>query len=181
MEKTLLVIKPDGVLRGLVGEIVGRFEKVGLKMIGMKMVRVTDDLLVQHYNKDEIWYKRVGEATLKFWEENGKDATDELGTTDPITIGKKVQGWLFDYVKSGPVVAIVLSGPHAVELVRKHVGPTYPIDAPPGTIRGDYHFDSLGQSASEKRAVYNMVHASGSVDEAEFEIKLWFREDEIYG
>lgn len=180
MEQTLLVVKPDGVARGLVGEILARFEKVGLKIVGMKMLKTSDDLLKTHYNKDDSWFKKVGESTLKFWEENGKDPGEDLGSNDPIEIGKKIQGWLFEYVNSGPVVAIVLEGPHAVDIVRKHVGSTYPLEAAPGTIRGDYHYDSSGLSASNKRAVYNIVHASGAIDEAKFEIKLWFKASELF-
>ena len=180
MERTLLVVKPDGVKRGLVGAILARFERIGLQIIGAKMLKVDDVLLEKHYNKDEAWFRKVGESTIKFWEENGKDPNEDLGTSDPVEIGQKIQGWLFDYLKEGPVLAVVLSGPHAVELVRKHVGPTYPLEAPPGTIRGDYHYDSPGLSALNKRAVYNMVHASGTAEEAEFEIRLWFRESELF-
>lgn len=180
MEKTLLVVKPDGVARGLVGEILARFERVGLKIVGAKFVRVDEKLLKKHYNKDEAWFRRVGESTFKFWEKEGRDPGEDLGTSDPVEVGKMIQKWLFDYLQTGPVMAFVLSGPHAVELVRKHVGPTYPVEASPGTIRGDYHFDSPGLSAFGKRAVYNLVHASGSPEEAEFEIKLWFKHDELF-
>lgn len=179
MEQTLLVVKPDGVRRGLVGEILSRFERLGLHIVGSKMVKVSDDLLQKHYKKGDDWYKKVGESTLKFWEENGKDPGEDLGTSDPIKLGKKVQGWLFEYLKEGPVIAFVLEGPHAVAIVRKHIGSTYPIEALPGTIRGDYHYDSPGLSAFNKRAVYNLVHASGTPEEAQFEIGLWFKVDEL--
>lgn len=180
MEQTLVVLKPDAIKRGLVGEIIARFERVGLKIIGMKMVNASGEVLRKHYDKDEAWFKRVGESSLAFWEDNGKDLGEDLGTTDPVEIGKKIQGWLFEYLQSGPVLAFVLGGPNAVEIVRKHVGSTYPVESAPGTIRGDYHFDSPGLSAFNKRSVYNLVHCSGTPEEAGFEIKLWFRESEIH-
>lgn len=179
-ERTLLVIKPDGVRRGLVGEILGRFEKLGLKVVGMKMLQLETDHLKKHYNKDDAWFKKMGEGIVQFWEDHGKDAGEDFGTTDLVELGKNVQTWLFDYMMSGPVVAIILEGPNAVQLVRKHVGSTYPAEAAPGTIRGDYHTDSQEKANLEKRAAYNMVHSSGNKEEAEFEIKLWFHKNEIF-
>lgn len=180
MQRTLVFIKPDGVKRGLIGEIIARFERIGLRVVGAKMLVVNDELLRKHYDKDVAWYKKIGQGALEFWKKYGKDPAENLGTSNPVRIGKMVQKWLFEYIQSGPVLAVVLQGPHAVELVRKHVGPTYPLEAPPGTIRGDYYYDSPALANFDKRAVYNMIHASGSVEEAEFEIKLWFRVDEIF-
>jgi len=180
MERTFLAVKPDGVKRGMVGEILSRFEKLGLKIVGMKMVWVDEDLLRKHYDKDEAWFEKVGTRSLEFWKENGKDPNEDLGTDDPIKLGKMIHQWLLDFMKSGPVVAMVLEGPGSVEIVKKHVGPTYPIDAPPGTIRGDYTYDSPTLSAFGRRAVYNLVHCSGVPIEAEFEIGLWFKEHELF-
>lgn len=180
MEKTLVVIKPDGVKRSLIGEIISRFERIGLKVVGTKMVWVDEDFVGQHYRDDENWYKAVGEKLLAFYKENGKDPGENLGASDPIGLGKLVRKWLFDYITSGPVMAIIFEGPHAVELVRKHIGSTYPLTAAPGTIRGDYYYDSPVLANLGKRSVMNLIHASGTVEEAEFEIKLWFKEKEIY-
>lgn len=180
MEQTVVLIKPDGVKRGAVGDILSRFERVGLRIAAMKLVWVDEEFVGKHYRDDPKWYKSVGERLLEFYKENGKDANEDLGTSDPIELGKKVRQWLFVYITSGPVVAILLAGPHAVELVRKFVGPTYPLNAAPGTIRGDYHYDSPFLSNFGQRSVENLVHASGTVEEAEFEKKLWFKDSEIH-
>lgn len=175
-----MLIKPDGVKRGLVGEILTRFERVGLKIVAMKMVWVDEKFVGKHYQDDEKWYKSVGDKLLKFYDENGRDIGEDLGTNDPIELGKKVRKWLFTYITSGPVLAMLLEAPHAVEVVRKLIGPTYPLQAPPGTIRGDYHYDSPALANFGQRSVENMVHASGTPEEAEFEKKLWFRDKEIH-
>lgn len=180
MEKTLLVIKPDGVKRGLVGEITGRFECLGLKIAGVKMVRIDNEFASKHYNKDEEWLRKVGRNMLKFYEENGKDSREDLGTKDELELGRKVQGWLFDYVTEGPVVAVVFEGPHAAEIVRKHMGSMNPADSLPGTIRGDLGHDSSDIANFGGRSVRNLAHCSGNKEEAEFEIKLWFKESELH-
>ena len=178
-EQTVVLVKPDGVKRGVVGDILSRFERVGLKIVAMKMVTVDRDFVGKHYRDDPKWYKSVGDRLLAFYKENGKDPNEDLGTSDPIELGKKVREWLFIYITSGPVVAMLLSGPHAVEIVRKFIGTTYPLNSPPGTIRGDYHYDSPFLSNFGQRSVENLVHASGSIEEAEFEKKLWFQKEEI--
>ena len=101
MERTFLAVKPDGVKRGMVGEILSRFEKLGLKIVGMKMVWVDEDLLRKHYDKDEAWFEKVGTRSLEFWKENGKDPNEDLGTDDPIKLGKMIHQWLLDFMKSG--------------------------------------------------------------------------------
>lgn len=179
MEQTVVLIKPDGVKRALVGEIIGRFERVGLKIVAIRMVWVKEEFIGKHYRDDKNWYKSVGEKLLAFYNEHGKDPGENLGTNDPIKLGKKVRKWLLGYISSGPVVAMLLEAPHAVELVRKMIGPTYPLSAPPGTIRGDFYYDSPLLANFNQRSVYNLVHASGSKEEAEFEKKLWFKKSEI--
>ncbi len=180
MERTLIVIKPDGVVRGLVGEIIARFEKAGLKPVASKMLTVSRDLAEKHYphDREELW-TGIGNKTLENYEEMEADAKELLGTDDPAEIGRMVRVWLLDYITSGPVYATVLEGHHAVELVRKICGHTLPLKSAPGTIRGDYSFDSSYLANTGKRAIKNMIHASGSVDEAEYEIPLWFTEAEI--
>lgn len=181
MEKTLVILKPDAVQRGLVGEIISRFEKAGLKLIASKMVRPSKDLADKHYPLDrQEFIEGMGHKSLNNYKELGVDPVKELGTADPHEIGKAVQGWLVEGLTSGPVIAIVLEGPHAVELVRKLAGNTLPIKAEPGTIRGDFSFDSSSLANSQKRAIRNLIHASGDKQEADFEINLWFSRDELH-
>lgn len=181
MEQTVVLIKPDGVKRGLVGEITSRFERVGLKIVAMKMVWAKEELLKKHYRSDDPQYLRtLGTKTIKTYKEYGKDPKKDLGTDDPLTLGKMIIKWLFDYVSSGPMVAVLLEGKHAVENVIALAGPTMPVQAPAGTIRGDYATDSAAYANVEKRGVMNLVHVSGSKEEADFEKTLWFSKEEIH-
>ena len=178
-EETVVLVKPDGVKRGLIGEIISRFEKTGLKLIAAKLVVVPPELAVKHYGYDNDWFENVGRKLLQFYREHGKDPGEELGTKEPKELGKLVQQWNVDYLTEGPVLAMIWQGYHAVEIVRKIVGPTFPQSAPPGTIRGDFSTDSPLTANANKRSVYNLIHASGSVQEAKLERELWFKEDEI--
>lgn len=180
MEQTFVMVKPDGVKRGLIGEIIERFERMGLKIVALKMVSAKDEILLKHYNaEDPKTLQRWGEKTLKTYTQYGKDAKKDLGTDDPLELGKMVRGWLFDYVKSGPMVAIILEGKHAVENVINMAGPTMPVNAPAGTIRGDFSTDSAAYANEEKRGVMNVVHISASLAEADIEKALWFTPEEI--
>lgn len=181
MEQTVVLVKPDGVKRGLIGEVIRRFERMGLKLVALKMVSADDNLLLKHYQSDkEDTLKRWGTKTLKTYTEYGKDAKKDLGTDDPIELGKLVNKWLFDYVKSGPMVAMLWEGKHAVENVCTAAGPTMPVQAPPGTIRGDFSTDSAAYANAEKRGVANIIHVSASLEEANFEKTLWFTLSEIH-
>lgn len=181
MEHTVVFIKPDGVKRGIVGEIIHRFERMGLKIVAMKMLVPDRALLHKHYGTDkEETIKRLGGKTLTSYEQFGKDAKKELGTDDPLALGKMVVGWLLDYVSSGPVIAMLLSGRHAVQNVINAAGPTMPVTAAAGTIRGDFSTDSAAYANDEKRGVSNLVHVSGSIEEANFEKSLWFTPEEIH-
>lgn len=180
MEKSVVLIKPDGVKRGLVGEIIRRLERAGLKIIALKMVWVNKDLVGKHYADKKDYLLSVGKKTLETYKKYGKDPRESLGTMDPLKIGKIVRKWNMEFLSSGPVVAMLLEGPGAVVVVRKIVGPTFPLDALPGTIRGDYSFDSAHYANEKKRVVKNLIHASGDVKEAKFERQLWFQEKEIY-
>jgi nucleoside-diphosphate kinase len=181
MERTVVLVKPDGVKRGLVGEIISRFEKVGLKIVAMKMVWVDEAMVRKHYpTTREEWVKKVGEKTLEAYKNYGQDPGEKIGTADPREIGLKVCDWLVDYLTSGPVVAMVLEGPHAITVVRKMVGHTYPEAAAAGTIRGDYSVDSTDIANDHRRSARNLVHASGNAEEAAFEIELWFHKNEIH-
>ncbi|MFA5333853.1 MAG: nucleoside-diphosphate kinase [Candidatus Nanoarchaeia archaeon] len=179
-EKTVVLIKPDGIARSLVGELVSRFEKVGLKIVAMKMIWVEKDIIGKHYSDNEAYLKGVGVKTLENYEKYGFDANESLGTKDPLKIGKKVREMNMDFMSSGPVIAMILQAPGAINIVRKIVGSTFPDSANPGTIRGDYSYDSAMDSNIKKRTTRNLVHASGNKEDAEFEIKLWFKESEIY-
>ena len=181
MEKTLIILKPDAVQRSLVGEIITRYEKSGLKIIAAKMVQPTLDIANKHYPVDRTEFiDGMGQKSLENYKEQGLDPEKEFGTSDPHKIGLEIQKWLADFITSGPVIALVLEGPHAVELVRKIRGHTLPIKAEPGTITGDYSFDSSILANEQKRPLRNLVHASGSIEEAEFEINLWFTESELH-
>ncbi len=181
MEQTLVLIKPDGVKRGIVGEIIHRFERMGLKIVAMKMVRPDEEKLLAHYQSDkESTLQRWGEKTLATYTKYGKDAKADFGTDDPLELGKLVNKWLFDYVKSGPMLAMILEGRHAVENVVNLAGPTMPVSAPSGTIRGDFSTDSAAYANDERRGVMNLVHISATVEEANFEKMLWFTPEEIH-
>lgn len=179
-ERTLVFLKPDGVQRGLVGTVVSRFERAGLKLVGMKMLAPTRDLLDRHYPKNEQFLSTIGGKTRDAFLNYGLDVKRETGTDDLVEIGRQVRGWLIDYVSSGPVVAFVLEGVHAVSTVRKLVGDTLPFRAAPGTIRGDFAIDSPTVANLAKRPVRNLVHASGTVEEAAVEIPLWFPPTELH-
>lgn len=179
-EKTLVLIKPDGVKRGLTGEIIRRIEQRGLKVIALKMFMPGRDQIDEHYPKDPKWIRRLGEKTLATYEKFGYDAMKELGTTDPDQIGKEVRKWLLDFMTSGPLIKMVVEGIHAVEMVRKLVGNTIPAMAEMGTIRGDYSVDSAASANRDKRSIRNIVHASETPEEARHEIEFWFSPEEIY-
>lgn len=175
MEKTLVLLKPDAVQRGLIGEIISRFERVGLKIIGMKMVYADEDLAGKHYADDEEWYQAVGEKSL--------EAAKARGQEEPRSakqIGMDVRDMLINYLSMSPVVALAIEGHGAVKLVRKMVGNTNPHDSAPGTIRGDYTIDSYALSDASGRPIQNLIHASGEVHEAKREIALWFPDEEIH-
>lgn len=150
IERTLVLIKPDGVQRGLVGRVVERFENVGLKIVGMKMVWIDKEFAKKHYYDVA---ERRGEAILK----------------------RNV-----DFLTLGPVVAIVLEGVGAIEIVRKLIGPTEPKAAPPGTIRGDFVHASYEYADKKETVVKNIVHASSSKKDSDYEIRLWFKEPELH-
>ncbi len=158
MEKTLVLIKPDGVQRGLVGEIIKRFENTGLKIIGMKMVWTDENFARKHYREDlDIRYKEVKEK-----------------------YGRDVRKELVEYLKEGPVIAFVLEGIDAIKMVRKLVGVTYPSESVPGTIRGDFAHISKNYANEKEIMVRNLIHASGDEADAKIEVPLWFKPEELH-
>lgn len=174
-ERSLVIIKPDGVQRGLVGEIITRFEKKGLKISAMKMVWPSRELAAKHYDQPESAMKLLGERTLATYAEKG----EKHWSNDPMEIARDIQKKLVDYLSIGPVIVMVIEGAHAITHVRKIRGATNPSGADVGTITGDYTIDSYFIADVDSRAIRNLVHASGTVEEAEHEISLWFEEKEI--
>jgi len=150
-ERTLVLIKPDGIVRNLIGKIIMRFEDAGLKIIGMKMVWVDEEFARKHY-RDDIEKKH----------------------------GKRVRDGLIKYIKEGPVIAMVLEGVDAIKVTRKIVGATYPNEALPGTIRGDFAHISKDYANEKEVNVRNLIHASSDEEDAEIEIPLWFADKELH-
>lgn len=179
-QKTLVLVKPDGVKRGLVGEVLSRIERRGLKIVALKMVAVDRAHLENHFPKSEEWVGRLGDKGLKTFAEYELDPKELMGTNDRMEVGKKVKESLFAYMTSGPIVAVVIEGLHAIDMVRKLAGHTLPVFAEMGTIRGDYSVDSPAIANVEGRAIQNIMHASETSEEAENEISLWFRPEEIH-
>ncbi len=173
-ERTFVMVKPDGVRKGLVGEIIRRFEQRDLKIVALDMFMPTRDEIGNHYPKDEAWRRRLGQKSLATYEEYGVDAAEKLGTKDELEIGNMVREWIIDYLTSAPIVKMVVQGLHAVDVVRKIAGSTMPYKAEVGTIRGDYSIDSPLLANTEKRAIANLLHASETQEEAAHEIEYWF-------
>ncbi len=174
-ERTLIIIKPDGVQRSLIGEIIQRFEKIGLKLIAMKMLIATPKEVEGHYTVNPGWKKNVGESNIKGYIKQGLEPPCD----DPEKIGDMVLGHLKDYIVSGPVIVMTWQGAHSVSLVRKMTGGTEPLSSDVGTIRGDYVLDSFEMADQDNRAVRNLIHASGTTEEAKKEVRHWFNEKEI--
>lgn len=150
IERTLVLLKPDAVARGITGRLIQRFEDAGLKVVGIKMKQIDADLARRHYfDLEERFGKSVFDVTAGF-------------------------------MQSGPVVAMVLEGVEAVSLVRKLVGPTFPSQAPPGTIRGDFAHQSKAYTEAQHKVIANLIHASGNIEEAKYEVDLWFDGDELF-
>ncbi len=179
-ETTVVLVKPDGVKRGLIGEIIARIEQRGLKIISLEMIEPTREIVDKHYPKDPAWINRLGEKTMSTYTKYGIDPKEQLGTADTAEIGKMVRQWLIEFMVSGPAVKMVVKGIHAIDMVRKMAGNTLPNLADMGTIRGDYSVDSPASANRDKRAVHNIIHASENPAEAANEIELWFEKAEIH-
>lgn len=173
MERTLVILKPDTIQRAIAGEIITRFERAGLKVVGMKMMVPEMELLKKHYPDELI--PIVGNKTKEDWDNYGVKYSETVEE-----IGEMIVSATRKFMQSAPVLAMVLEGGHAVEIVRKMVGKTGPKDSPPGTIRGDYAHLSLGRASLQKKGAANLVHASGTVEEAKQEIAMWFDESELF-
>jgi len=179
-ERTFVLVKPDGVRKGLIGEIIKRFEQRDMKIVALEMFMPTHKMVDTHYPKDKAWVTRLGEKTLNTFGKYGLSAKKHYGTDDPAKIGPHVRGWIIEFMVSAPMVKMVVQGVHAVDMVRKIAGPTMPYLADMGTIRGDFSNDSPAVANLEKRPVFNLVHASETPEEAKHEIEHWFGKQPVF-
>lgn len=182
IERTLVVLKPDAMRDNLAGEIIKRYQQSGLEIVGMKMLRVSKKMAEKHYTTSDEQIVGMGNKTLQSAKDNNKmdNVTRLFGTQDPKKIGMELRSWLIKFITSRPVIAMVLEGENAIKNVRSISGFTDPSRAEKGTIRGDFGKDSIDKANSDGRATENLVHSSGSLDEAKSEIALWFKKDELY-
>ena len=172
IERTLVLFKPDAVQRGIVGEILSRFEKVGMKIIGLKMLDAGEEQLAQHYYKDEKWLEEKGKKIIekKGYEEN----------YDPKKAGQEIVDGLMKDMRISPIIAMVLEGHNAVMTVKRLAGPTNIDEAAPGTIRGDYSHDTFDLANVSNRPNLTIIHATDDPKEAEKEISIWFDRNELH-
>lgn len=175
-EQTLVLIKPDGVERALTGQILARFEQVGLKITAIKMVKPVKDQADRHYALTEEWMLGVYTKSKAKMESLGQP----FPFPDHVSYGTSIKNGLVEFLVSAPVIALILEGEQAVSLTRKIVGATEPASSAPGTIRGDLSLDTYGLANQQNRPIRNLIHASGTVDEAKNEIPIWFAANEIY-
>lgn len=173
-ERSFVAIKPDGVQRSLIGEIIGRLERAGLKLTAVKMVIPTEDQCWVHYNKDDAWFLQKGERMIESRRLAGLPADKPA-----LEYGKDIVRALVKFMTSGPVVVMVWEGNQAVGIVKKIVGGTEPLNSDVGTIRGDLTVDSYDLAGADERAVRNLIHCSDRPEEAEREIAIWFKEKEV--
>jgi len=173
-ERTLIIVKPDGIQRSLIGEIISRFERTGLKFTGFKFLVPTEKQLLTHYNKDEEWFLKKGKRIIEDLTTQGLPVEK-----DAMAYGRGIIDTIIKYMTAAPVLAMVLEGNQSVAIVTKITGSTEPSTSDVGTIRGDLTLDSYGHSTIENRAVRNLIHCSESPEEAEREIKVWFDESEL--
>lgn len=173
-ERSFVAIKPDGVQRSLIGEIIKRFERTGLKLVGLKMIVATADKCWTHYNKDEKWYEDKGATVVK-----NRTAAGLPIEKPAIEYGRDIIGALVKFMTCGPIVVMVWEGNQAVNIVKKLVGGTEPTTSDVGTIRGDLTLDSYELSNLAGRAVRNLIHCSDKPEEAQREIDIWFNKEDL--
>ncbi len=176
-ERTLVVVKPDGIQRTLVGEIVKRYERTGLKLLAMKMVIPTEEMATRHYYEvgGDAWIQEVGRKASAAYEKKGMKSPYASFEEN----GQAILRSNAKYLSSGPVIAMIWQGNQAVALVRKITGSTEPLSSDVGTIRGDFTLDSYAMADIDQRSIRNLIHASGTPEEAEKEIAIWFKDEEI--
>ncbi|MDE1865905.1 MAG: nucleoside-diphosphate kinase [Candidatus Micrarchaeota archaeon] len=175
MQRTLVLVKPDGVYRALIGKVISQIEDTGLRVIAMKMVWADRKIAAVHYADDPEWYKATGAKTLQNYKDRGVKTNK---TAEQLARG--VREMLIKFISSGPVVAMVVEGESAISVTRKLVGATEPRKAEPYTIRGRYCSDSYEAANELQRPILNIVHASEDTKTADREIELWFKKTEIF-
>jgi nucleoside-diphosphate kinase len=173
-ERTFVIIKPDGIQRSLVGNILSRFERTGLKIAGMKLAVLDEKRVWDHYAKDDAWFMAKGTKIVANRTAAGMEVTKE-----PIEYGKDIIRALVKFMTCGPVVMLCVQGNQSVAVVKKLVGDTEPATSDVGTIRGDLTVDSYSMANIDDRAVRNLIHCSDSVEEAQREIALWWKDEEL--
>lgn len=179
-QRALIIIKPDAVKRGIIGEILQKFERVGLKIIALKLDWATKEQIKNHYPETEAWFKKVGERTLTNYQKRNLDPKKILGTDNAVEIGKLIKLWFAEYITESPILLAIMEGYEAVHLVRKLTGETIPLFAQPGTIRGDYSHDFVELANERKRPIRSVIHATDEVEESSREIGNWFSPEEIF-
>ncbi len=179
-QQALIIVKPDGVQRGLMGKIIKKFEQVGLTIIGLKFIWADKEKIIAHYPDSDEWFRKVGERTLTNYAKKGLDTKKLLGTENAIEIGHMVKSWLVDFLQESPVLIMVLEGYECIEIVRKLSGNTIPAAAAPGTIRGDFSHDSIDLANSNARPLRNIIHASDTVEDGIKEVNVWFTKEELF-
>lgn len=172
-ERTLVIIKPDGVARNLVGIILQTFERAELRLIHLQMMRATVEQVLEHYTDDTQWLETAGNRAIEAMRGHGVDPFSLTGVTTAPEVGSLIRQRLVDYMCSGPLVVVIVEGIGAISKVRQLVGSTLPQQAAPGSIRGRYCSDDVITSFTERRALHNLVHASGTAEEFEQEMKVW--------
>lgn len=177
-ERTFVILKPDAIQRGLVGEVVQRFERIGLKIVAMKMHQVKEDQLWAHYNKDDAWYEKKGKNIIENKAKLGMSVEKEA-----IEYGKDIIRAMVHFMTASPVVSLVLEGNQAQAVVKRIVGSTEPSTADTGTIRGDYALDSYFLCDTDgSRGMRNLIHCTDPADGADAydrEVAIWFTKDEV--
>ena len=176
-ERTFVILKPDSIQRSLIGEIVGRIERTGLKLVAAKMLVADEKRLTEHYGKDDTWYLEKGTKRVNLMKAAGKNVDENRA---PIEYGKDIIRGVLRYMQATPVFAMVWEGNEAVAVVKKIVGITDPTASDVGTIRGDYQLDSYSLSDAEQRGIRNLIHCSDKVEEANREIGIWFTDEELH-
>jgi len=173
-QRSLVILKPDAIQRGLIGELIKRIERSGLKLVALKMVNATEDQCWTHYNKDDVWFKEKGEKIVENRKARGLEPEKET-----IEYGKDIIKGLVKFMTCGPVVPMIIEGNQAIAIVKKLVGGTEPTTSDVGTIRGDLTVDSYELANIDERAIRNLIHCSDKGEEAKREIEIWFTEEEI--
>lgn len=175
LERTLVLLKPDAIQRSLIGDIMSRIEKTGLKLVAIKMLRATEEQLIAHYAKDDEWFLIKGKRRVEQMKEKGLPVEKE-----PIEYGRDIIRGNVKFMTVSPLIAMVWEGNKAIGIVKKLVGGTEPLTSDVGTIRGDLTLDSYDKSDTEDRAIRNLLHCSDKPEEAEREMNVWFSLSELF-